>query len=492
MADIFGASVTPLIYTTPSLGVHSLSTPSLVMEEWVTLSSVSGRRNLFSVVEVAVGTDVKQRVLWQVIVTSGQLAISVGGGTTSSLPAGTITTARTHVAWEANAGGTHSLYINGALVLTYVSPYTASIDSATAGVNLYVAMTTDDVSALPGNGSPTYPAPAVRAGTFEHLRTTKVARYGGRASFTPLDGGYDATVPPTAPGDGAVAGTVAPAVLGTPQIKRQGDGAAAGTTGGSVVGARVRQTVAGAAGTSTAVMESGEEADPPSFSSALTLSALLGADLTSDAALTAAASASTTMAGAQLRDGALDAVLTISPTWATQMELSGELSAVLSVLANLPQQVDRGTAWVLNVETGATSRYEGYEFNSFGKIGTTYFGCKTDGIYTLGGDDDAGTPIRASVSFGRHDLGSPQLKRMVKAYIDAASTATLFLKITTPQGEFVYEARDSDELLMTQRFDVGRGLEGRHFLLELFNNDGCDFTLAGAEFLASEIMNRRI
>jgi hypothetical protein len=110
----------------------------------------------------------------------------------------------------------------------------------------------------------------------------------------------------------------------------------------------------------------------------------------------------------------------------------------------------------------------------------------------LDGDDDSGEAIRASISFGKHDLKSPLLKRLVKAYIDVASTARLILKVTTPQGEFVYEARDFDELLMTQRFDVGRGLEGKHFTLELFNNDGCDFTLAGAEFLASEIMNRRI
>lgn len=489
--------------------------PRTTIEAWVRPDSVVGRMAVFDVFAWNAETS---RIVWQLIITDGQLALLQNIANASSLPAGSISSGVwTHIAWEVVplglGTGRHTVFVNGAPALVYVGQF-ASTNQNGVDASFYPSLDVEpdpnlnDIGLRVGvmsnttanpivgaeflntsAGTSTYPNPGAFIGYMDDLRVSSVARYGGVA-FTPTQ--IDLTTPPFAPGDAYSFSAGASAALGTPQIKRQGDGVAAGTTGGTVRGGRVRQTVAGAAGAGVALMESGAEPNPPTITSALTFTALLAADATNDAAFTAAASASTTMASASLRDGALDATLTISPTWVTQMELSGELSAVLSVLANLPQQVDRGTAWVLNVETGATSRYEGFEFNSFGKLGTTYFGCKTDGIYTLGGDDDNGAGIRASVSFGRHDLGSPQLKRMVKAYVDAASTARLFLKITTPQGEFVYEARDFDELLMTQRFDVGRGLEGHHFLLELFNNDGCDFTLAGAEFLASEIMNRRI
>lgn len=139
--------------------------------------------------------------------------------------------------------------------------------------------------------------------------------------------------------------------------------------------------------------------------------------------------------------------------------------------------------WVTNLNTSGSTRYEGFEFNSFAKIGRDYYGCRADGVYLLDGPSDAGAAIRAMVDFGKQDFGTSLRKRITHAYAGVSGEGKLFLKITADGQDYTYAARGSSDRLQQQRFDTGKGLCVSWLDLELYNADGEDFELASVEFV---------
>ncbi|HBA73480.1 MAG TPA: hypothetical protein DCZ63_15195 [Geobacter sp.] len=135
--------------------------------------------------------------------------------------------------------------------------------------------------------------------------------------------------------------------------------------------------------------------------------------------------------------------------------------------------------WVVNLETGASSQYDDYGFNSFFQDDTTgeYFGIADDGIYRLDGDDDAGAEIAALIDAGRSDLGSPYKKGIVNVYAGVSSTGKMILKVDADEQVYFYEARSNSTVLKNHRFDVGKGLQGNYYDLTLLNQNGDDFDL---------------
>lgn len=158
--------------------------------------------------------------------------------------------------------------------------------------------------------------------------------------------------------------------------------------------------------------------------------------------------------------------------------LSSLQGGSIGALVGAPSDV-----WVMNAETGGFTRYEGFDFNSYAKIGANYYGCKSDGIYRLDGDTDNGTPVQAVVSFGKQNFGTSALKRITNAYVGTSGEGRLFLKITADGQDYTYAARGSSDRLQQQRFDTGKGLCVSWLDLELYNADGEDFELASVEFV---------
>lgn len=144
---------------------------------------------------------------------------------------------------------------------------------------------------------------------------------------------------------------------------------------------------------------------------------------------------------------------------------------------------DDAQVWVVNTSTQASTRYENFGFNSFGKWNGAYYGAKSDGLYLLDGDDDNGTPIEAMVSFGVQRFGDTLYKRVPTVYIGARSNGKLVLRVKDGDREYLYETRTSSPKLATQRFDIGRGLRANAFEFELYNQGGDDFELASIEFI---------
>lgn len=174
-----------------------------------------------------------------------------------------------------------------------------------------------------------------------------------------------------------------------------------------------------------------------------------------------------------------------------------ELQALLFSYANAAgidtQSQADGEVWVVNLESNASTRYDNFTFNSFAKIGDTYYGARDGGIYALDTvDADAGEPIQALVNLGRQDFGSPMVKRIESAYMAVSSYGTMYLRITDHDGQaYTYAARRNTSKLEQQRIDVGRGIEANFLTFELMNSsEGEDFELSGVEFMAVNLTRR--
>lgn len=146
--------------------------------------------------------------------------------------------------------------------------------------------------------------------------------------------------------------------------------------------------------------------------------------------------------------------------------------------------------WVFNSEAGGFTRYENFGFNSFATLGGVHYGCRSDGVYRLEGDTDAGDPIQAMVSFGKQGFGTSMMKRVTNAYAGVSSQGRMVLKVVVEGQEYFYTARGNDPQIQMQRFDTGKGLRANWLEFELYNADGDDFELASVEFAAVPLSRR--
>lgn len=172
----------------------------------------------------------------------------------------------------------------------------------------------------------------------------------------------------------------------------------------------------------------------------------------------------------------------------TLASLSGEFAAALmeavwvSDQAQATNGVDDSETWAVNAETGASSRYASYGFNSYAVIGGVAYGAKESGIFALEGDDDAGEPIQAHLHFGKHSFGTQELKSVPFVYVGVGASGAVYLRVGDGNDAYLYRVRHSDPRQATQRFDVGKGLRASYFSFELYNENGADFELDTVRF----------
>ncbi|MNV56453.1 hypothetical protein D3C71_1487370 [compost metagenome] len=170
------------------------------------------------------------------------------------------------------------------------------------------------------------------------------------------------------------------------------------------------------------------------------------------------------------------------------MRFVGILGGALEVLTGLNE------VYAMNLEGNGSTRYTGFDFNSFANIGGRYFGAKHDGIFELEGDDDAGQPIEASWSPGKLDFGTSQLKTPSHVYLGMAAEGYLYLRIDAEQDRkavsYVYRVRGYDDSLRQERITIGKGLRTNYVVPTFFNEDGEDFEIDTAEFVVADLTRK--
>lgn len=156
-------------------------------------------------------------------------------------------------------------------------------------------------------------------------------------------------------------------------------------------------------------------------------------------------------------------------------------SADVATLENPYGQAFPG--WVINMETGAPSRYDEVPANSICRFnGVTYISC-AGGIYALNGASDAGRNINAYMLLGQEDFENGHNKRIRAVYTGARATGTMLLKAiaTNAEGRY-YALTNPGGPVQGSRATLGRGLEGRYWQFRIDNKDGSDFEIDSLEF----------
>lgn len=201
------------------------------------------------------------------------------------------------------------------------------------------------------------------------------------------------------------------------------------------------------------------------------------------------------MAGGEIRLEATG----VLPTQPMGLITGGDISVIVtSVLPTDPLALVLGgrlgwrdvlaKVYCMNADTGATSEYTGFVFNSFAKIGGRYFGASEDGLFVLDADTDAGKPIAAAFGFGKLDFGSPQMKTISYCYLGAmAGQMRLDVRshVNGRDAEYGYHSRFQRADLREVRFDLGRGLKSSYVQPTFYNCNGDDFEVDTVRFMVA-------
>ncbi|HZX81045.1 MAG TPA: hypothetical protein VFE72_08860 [Lysobacter sp.] len=175
------------------------------------------------------------------------------------------------------------------------------------------------------------------------------------------------------------------------------------------------------------------------------------------------------------------------------LELSDTATSTAEVITSIQEHMgfvlrlslDDGDylATTINTANKATSGYTNYPFNSFAKLGRTYYGMAPDGIRRLEGPDDAGDPIAARVRLAFTNMGSIAEKRIRAAYLAYTATGDLRVKVTCAGKDGRLEshhyrlAANPGDVPQTGRVKIGEGLKAAYWGFELEAIDGAAFNV---------------
>lgn len=141
-----------------------------------------------------------------------------------------------------------------------------------------------------------------------------------------------------------------------------------------------------------------------------------------------------------------------------------------------------------NLDTGAATRYEGFEFDKFAYSPQGTYAMRKDGVYLLREGDDDGLPRSALVDFGTSTFGTGTKKHIETMYLGLSTDGTAYVKLNPDSGgERVYRVVQGAP---TYRVHTGRGLTGREWSATLQILDHTSAELDDVVFLVSAAAKR--
>lgn len=172
-----------------------------------------------------------------------------------------------------------------------------------------------------------------------------------------------------------------------------------------------------------------------------------------------------------------------------QMIYDGQLADGIEMTIGYLSPSGQFSTWAMNTRTGAVTEYDNYEFNSFARIGNTYVGASSSGLYKLLGDDDDGAAIIAQLKSGFAQWAQSHFAMFQGVYLGMRGEGTWILKLDTGDGKiFSYQFNSRNQ--RTTKVHTGKGLRARYWAFELIG-DGTDFDLDTIEFVPL-IAKRRV
>jgi len=147
--------------------------------------------------------------------------------------------------------------------------------------------------------------------------------------------------------------------------------------------------------------------------------------------------------------------------------------------------------FVVNTNNFAVSEYTNYPFNSFCYFNGIYLGAKSDGIFRLDQEDDAGVDIAMYIEKTKMDMGVIQTKRATDAYLNVNSDGEMDFKMIADDLWHTYRMRNGHSELRREKLNLGKGLKGQHLGFRFANVRGSDIVLDEIHLL-TEILSRRV
>ena len=140
----------------------------------------------------------------------------------------------------------------------------------------------------------------------------------------------------------------------------------------------------------------------------------------------------------------------------------------------------------INLSNMAVVQYCDYDFNSFCKIGDSYFGASESGIFELTGDDDNGTNIDAFFELVLSGFGISNMKKIRSIYVggEANGGLTLTLKDDENNSRTYVLNLTSGNKQSSAKVNVGRDGLSRYWQTRIDNIGGAYFAIDAIEVLA--------
>ena len=143
----------------------------------------------------------------------------------------------------------------------------------------------------------------------------------------------------------------------------------------------------------------------------------------------------------------------------------------------------------LNADSLGVTEYTDFPFTQFVNVAGKTYGLTDNGLYELSGDDDAGTPIEASIKHGIMDLGIDGDKRALRVMLESKQNDPLTVSVYTERnGEITKVAYTSIPTGGTQFTQLARGVRGSGVSVEVANVEGGELTITGMDMIVVPIV----
>ena len=182
----------------------------------------------------------------------------------------------------------------------------------------------------------------------------------------------------------------------------------------------------------------------------------------------------------------LSTILVVTTALPTTMALAA-IQSIVDVNSLTPLFLVPGTTWVVNSETGGSSSYSNFPFNSYSTIGGKAYGLKDDGLYLLNADQDDSGPVIGTIDLGRTHFGRTEKTRVTEGY--RGGIGTLYLRMTADGKTVTYRSNRIDRGTK-HRFVPGKGLTANWVSFKLLNAEDADFELKTVEFNVVKLTRR--
>lgn len=177
-----------------------------------------------------------------------------------------------------------------------------------------------------------------------------------------------------------------------------------------------------------------------------------------------------------------------------QVDLNQEVGELLDMRGLIALGDAVYDAWVLTTESGGSTRYNNYPYNSFADFNGVLHGAADDGIYSLDGLDDDGTAIASTIKTGLVDFGSPNKKGIPEMFIAVDNTGDLIVKTVTSNNlqrtESWHRLIAVGETTDNVRAKFGKGVKSVYWQFEIINLNGDDFSIKSLEFFPVELSRK--